>query len=363
MTPQTRALASVRDGLVVVLAGLGAAFVVTGIASVVYRPRGHVGSPLDWLRIAGYLLAMAVGAPLRVHSGADRGELRLVPLTVTAVLVLVALRRGRSGGNPALAGLTAGLVLGGTSVLTTSRLHSYGHRLHVDYSVPVPASAIGACVLVGVAYGLAWRIRGGWARAVAGALTGAAVVGAAAAVTAIGLVGWNLPAKTLGAAPALLGDGAAWLGGFSLGGQLDANLNSPIPFLSGDLGWGLITGGAWPGAYALVLVPLVASMLAGLRQQRSAPPDAQPWAELGRAVVVNAALWFALAEATRLRFSGHLGADVLSGSAGLGLATTVFVAAFWGGVSAVAGLALAPGARTTAVVEHRASAASRDVPQ
>ncbi|MDX6213281.1 MAG: hypothetical protein QOF82_2368, partial [Frankiales bacterium] len=87
MIPRTRALGAVRDGLVVVLAGLGAAFVVTGIASVVYRPRGHVGSPLDWLRIAAYLLAMAVGAPLRVSTGADHGELRLVPLGITAVLV------------------------------------------------------------------------------------------------------------------------------------------------------------------------------------------------------------------------------------------------------------------------------------
>jgi hypothetical protein len=342
MIPQTRAAAAVRDGLVVVLAGLASGFVMTAIASLVYRPRGHVGSPLDWLRIAGYLLAMAVGAPLRVHSGADRGELRLVPLTVTAVVVLVALRRGRSGGDPAVAALTAGLTVGVVALLSTSRLHSYGHRLHVDYSVPALTAAIGAFVVVGVAYGLAWRIRGGWARAVAGAMTGAAVVGAAAAITAIGLVGWKFPAKTLGAAPALLGDGAAWLGGFSLGGRLDANLNSPIPFLSGDLGWGLITGGAWPGAYALVLVPLVAAVLAGVRQQRDAPAGTQPWAEFGRAVAVNAVLWFTLAEATRLRFSGHLGADVLSGSAGLGLTTTVFVAALWGGVGAVAGLALGP---------------------
>lgn len=342
MIPPTKAAAAVRDGLVVVLAGLGAGFVGTAIASLVYRPRGHVGSPLDWLRVAGYLLAMSVGAPLRLHSGADRGELRLVPLTVTAVLVVVALRRGRPRANPVLCGLVAGLAVGVISLLATSRLQSYGHRLAVDYSVPALTAATGAFLVVGLAYGVAWRIRGSWARAVAGALTGAAVVGAVAAVTAICLVGWKFPAKTLGAVPVLLGDGAAWLGGFSLGGRLDANLNSPIPFLSGDLGWGLITGSAWPAAYGLVLVPLVGAVLAGVRQRMGAPTDTQPWAEFGRAVVVNAGLWFALAEASRLRFSGHLGADVLSGSAGLGVPTTVFVAGFWGGVAAVAGLALGP---------------------
>jgi hypothetical protein len=342
MIPQTRATAAVRDGLVVVVAGLGAGFVTAAVASLVYRPRGHVGSALDWLRIAGYLLAMAVGAPLQVHSGADRGELRLVPLTVTAVVVLVALRRGRSGGNPAVAGLTAGLAVSLICVLTTSRLHSYGHRLRLDYSVPALTAGVGAGIVVGVACGLAGRIRGGWARAVAGALTSAAVVGTAAAVTAIGLVAWKFPAKALGAAPALLGDGAGWLGGFSMGGRLDANLSSPIPFLSGDLGWGLITGAAWPGAYALVLVPLAAAVIGGIRQQQHASPEVRPWAEFGRAVAVNAALWFTIAEATRLRFSGHLGADALSGSAGLGVTTTVFVAALWGGVGAVAGLALGP---------------------
>jgi hypothetical protein len=342
MIPQTRALGAVRDGLVVVLAGLGAAFVVTGIASVVYRPRGHVGSPLDWLRIAAYLLAMAVGAPLRVSTGADHGELRLVPLGITAVLVLVAVRRSRGRGDVAVCALTAALVVGLVSLGAGARLRSYGHGLTVHYSVPALPAAVGAGVVVGLSYGLAGRVRGDWARAAAGALRGAAVVAAVAAAAAIGVTAWRFPAATLGAVPGLLGDGAAWLGGFSLGGRLDADLSSPIPFLSGDLGIGLITGGAWPWAYALVLLPLVAAVVAGRRQQRDAPPGARPWAEFGRAVVVNAVLWLGLAEASRLRFSGHLGADVLTGSAGLDVRSTVFAAALWGGLSAVAGLALTP---------------------
>ncbi|MDX6229035.1 MAG: hypothetical protein QOI76_2425 [Frankiales bacterium] len=346
MIPQSRALAAVRDGLAVVCAGLGAGFVVTGIASVVYRPRGHVGSPLDWLRIAGYLLAMAVGAPLHVRTGVDHGELRLVPLTITAVLVVVAVRRGRRRGNGVVCALTAALVVGLVSLAAGSRLTSYGHGLRLHYSAPALTAAIGAAAVVGLSYALAGRARGGgWARATAGALRGAAVVAAVAALTAVGVSAWKFPASTLGAAPGLLGDGAAWLGGFALGGRLDADLSSPIPFLSGNLGIGLITGGAWPWAYALVVVPFAAAVAAGRRQQRDAPPEVRPWAEFGRAVVVNAMLWFGLSVASRLRFSGRLGADVLSGSAGLDVWSTVFVAALWGGVSAIAGLAPEPGIR------------------
>ena len=348
----SRALTGVRDGLVAVGAGLAVGFVVTGVASVVYRPRGHVGSPLDWLRVAGWLLAMAVGAPLRVHSGADHGELRLVPLTVTAVVVLVAAthdrhgRRGRHGGNPVAAVLTASLAaalaVGLVSWASASQLHSYGRRLDVSYSVSAWTAAVGAALVVGLAYGLPSRLRGGWARALAGGLTGLAVVGTAGALTTIGTALWRLPVSTAGALPGLVGDGAAWFGGFSMGGRIGADLSSPIPFLSGSLGWGLINGTAWTGAFALVLVPLAAAVLAGRRQQRGAPEDVSPWAEFGRAVAVNAVLWFVLAEATRLRFSGHLGTDALSGSAGLDVTSTVFVAALWGGLSAVVGLARPP---------------------
>jgi hypothetical protein len=112
--------------------------------------------------------------------------------------------------------------------------------------------------------------------------------------------------------------------------------------LSGDLGVGLLTGGAWLVAYLLLLVPAVGAVVAGHRQRRAAPEGTRDWAEFGRAAVCNALLWLALAQATRLRFSGRLGADVLSGSAGLDTTTTVFVAALWGGVGAVAGLALEP---------------------
>jgi hypothetical protein len=356
----SRPAAGVRDGLLVVAAGLGAGFVVTGLASVVYRPRGHVGSPLDWLRIAGYLVALAVGAPLRIHSGTDHGQLRLVPLTITAVVVLAALRLGRGRGNPLFCALTAAIAVGLVSLASASRLHSYGHQLQVGYSTPALTSAVGAAVAVGLAYGPAGRLRGSWARALGGAVTGLAVVGSVAGLTAIGVAVWRFPAPTLGAIPALLGDGAAWFGGFSLGGRLDADLSSPIPFLSGNLGSGLITGGAWPGAYALVVLPLVAAVVAGVRQQRDAPAGVQPWAEFGRAALVNAGVWFALVEASRLRFSGHFGTDAWSGSAGLDAATTVFVAALWGGVSAVVGLAA--GTRTPGI-EHRASARDDDVPQ
>lgn len=348
MTAQSRALAAVRDGVVVVVVGLGAAFVLTGIASVVYRPRGHVGSPLDWARIAADLLGMAVGAPLRVHTGADTGRLRLVPLVVTIVLVLVARRLvARRGAATARAGvaicaLTAAVTVGLLCAVAGSRLTSYGHGLLVHFSVPPLTAAVGAALVVGFSYGLAGRLRGAWARALDGALAGAAVVGTVGAISAVGVLAWNFPASTLGVVPGLLGDGAAWLGGFSIGGRLEANLSSPIPFLSGDLGAGLITGGAWPGAYALVVVPFVAAVVAGRRQLRGAAADVAPWAEFGRAAVVNAALWLALAELTRLRFSGHLGVDRLSGSAGLDAASTVFVAALWGGVSAVVGLALVP---------------------
>src|SRR3954447_8557819 len=86
---------AVRDGLLVVGIAFAVAFAVTAIASLSYRPAGHAGSPADWLRIAGYLLAMAVGAPLHLGRGADHGQLRLVPLTITAALVTTAWLRGR----------------------------------------------------------------------------------------------------------------------------------------------------------------------------------------------------------------------------------------------------------------------------
>jgi hypothetical protein len=281
-----------------------------------------------------------------------------VPLAVTAVLVLATRRRHNTAAwssaawssaawrsvvwSSVVCAATAALTVGGLCALAGSRLTSYGHGLRLHYSVSPLTAAVGAAVVVGLSYGLAGRLHGAWARAISGAFAGAAVVCTAGAICAVLVVAWNFPTSTLGVLPGLLGDGAAWLGGFSLGGRLEADLSSPIPFLSGDLGAGLITGGAWPGAYSLVVVPLVAAIVAGRRQLRGATEDAAPWAEFGRAAVVNAVLWLVLAELTRLRFSGHLGADQLSGSAGLDAASTGFVAALWGGVSAVVGLALPP---------------------
>ena len=179
----------------------------------------------------------------------------------------------------------------------------------------------------------------------AGALRATAAVGGVAAlVCVVGSLTWrSFPTHGLGTVPGLLGDGATWLGGFSLGGRLTADLSTPIPLLSGNLGLGLVTGGAWPVAYLLLLVPLCGAVLAGRRQLRGTV-EPREWAEFGRAAVCNAGLWLLLAEATRLRVSGRIGADIFSGSAGLDPLTTVFVAALWGSVAAVAGLAL--GART-----------------
>ena len=90
-------------------------------------------------------------------------------------------------------------------------------------------------------------------------------------------------------------------------------------------------------------MPLAGALLGGRRQLRGAV-TVREWAEFGRAAVCNAGLWLLLAEATRLRFSGRIGADIFSGSAGLDPLSTVFVAALWGAVAAIAGLAL--GTRT-----------------
>ena len=351
MSPVIPRWRAVRDGLSIVGCGLVAGFLVTGIASVGYRPRGHVGSPLDWLRVGGYLLAMAVGAPLRLHTPTGHGQLRLVPLTVTAVLVVTSVRLGRRRVDTVVCGLTAAAAVALVSVLATSHLHSYGRHLDVRYSVSPLLACIGSFVVVGLSYGLAGRLPPAWSRTLAGALHGLVVVGCVAAVTAIGVALWRFPASTLAFGPGLLGDGAGWLGGFSLGGRLTADLSSPIPFLSGSLGSGLITGGARPAAYALLVVPLAAAVVAGRRQQLGAAADVREWAEFGRAVVVNAALWLVVVEASRLRFSGRLGADALSGSAGLDLATTVFVAALWGGASAVLGLTLRPPTQRAAAAD------------
>lgn len=335
-----RPIAAVRDGLVVAGGGLASAYVCVGIASATYRPRGHVGSVLDWLRLAVYVVALAVGAPLRLRSGADRGRLALVPLTITAVLVTIAYRRARGPVAALVSALVAGALTGVAASVSSSRLPSYGKHLTLHYSVPAWPAALGMTWLVLLA-GLARSAVGrpdGWTRAARGCLAGLAVTGAIAGLTSI-VVDLVKFRSTWGFLPGLMGDGAAWLGGFSMGGRLEADLSSPIPFLSGDLGAGLVSGGAWPAAYGLVVVPLLAAIVAG-RFQRVDP--ARPWSDFGRAALVNALLWLVLAEASRLRFSGRLGPDVLSGSAGLDPVSTVFVAALWGGVSAVIGLALAP---------------------
>ena len=344
---RARALVAVRDGLVVVAAGLLGGWLLTAAASLTYRPGGHTGSPLDWLRVACWLVALSVGAPLRFHSGTTHGQVAIVPLTVTLVLVVVAARRGRGSVLDALiCGVTAAVAVGLLALVATSTLPSYEQRPPVRYGVPTLPSTLGCLVVVGLCCWLGSRSwTGAWARALAGSLRGAAVVGAVASVVAVvGAVAWSsFPTGALGAVPGLLGDGAAWLGGFSLGGRLTADLSSPIPLLSGNLGLGLITGGTWPVAYLLLVVPAAASVVAGRRQLREVV-RVREWAEFGRAVVCSTALWLLLAEATRLRFSGRIGADIFSGSAGLDPLSTVFVAGLWGAVSAVAGLAL--GART-----------------
>ncbi|BEP12085.1 hypothetical protein acdb102_03960 [Acidothermaceae bacterium B102] len=341
---RARALVAVRDGLVVVAAGLLGGWLLTAAASLSYRPGGHTGSPLDWLRVACWLVAMSVGAPLRFHSGTTHGQVGIVPLTVTLVLVVVAARRGRVLLEAVICGVTAAVAVGLLALVATSTLPSYEQRPPVRYGVPALPSALGCLVVVGLSCWLGSRVwTGTWARALAATLRGAAVVGAVASVVAIvGALAWNsFPTGGLGAVPGLLGDGAAWLGGFSLGGRLTADLSSPIPLLSGNLGLGLITGGAWLVAYLLLVVPAAASLVAGRRQLRGVV-RVREWAEFGRAVVCNASLWLLLAEATRLRFSGRIGADVFSGSAGLDPLTTVFVAGLWGGVATLIGLALLP---------------------
>ena len=340
---RSRALVAVRDGLGVVGAGLAGGWLLTAAASLVYRPGGRPGSPLDWLRIAGWLVAMSVGAPLHFHSESTHGQVGIVPLTVTLVIVAVAARRGRGSLVDALVcGLAACVGLGVIAWLTRSTIPSYGQHPRVHFSVAVLRSMVGCLVVVTTACALGSRSgNGAWNRSLAGALRAATVVGGVASVVSVvGALTWQtFPAKALGTVPGLLGDGATWLGGFSLGGRLTADLSSPIPLLSGNLGLGLVTGGAWLVAYLLLVVPLAGALLAGRRQLQGAV-DVREWAEFGRAAVCNALLWIVLAEATRLRFSGRIGADVFSGSAGLDPLTTVFVATLWGAVAAVAGLAL-----------------------
>jgi hypothetical protein len=343
----TRTLVAVRDGLGVVGAGLAGGWVLTAVASLAYRPDGHPGSPLDWLRIAGWLVAMAVGAPLHFRSGSTHGQVGIVPLTVTLLMVALAARRGHGWWlDRVVCGLTSCLAVGVLAVVTRSTVPSYGQHPRVHFSVPVLPSMVGSLLVVTAAYGLgSRRWPGPWTRSLAGALRAAVVVGVvASAVSVVGALTWDsFPAKALGLVPGLLGDGATWLGGFSLGGRLTADLSSPIPLLSGNLGLGLVTGGAWLVAYLLLLVPLVGSLVAGRRQLRGTVA-VREWAEFGRAAVCNASLWLLLAEASRLRFSGRVGADIFSGSAGLDPVSTAFVAALWGAVAAVAGLAL--GTRT-----------------
>ena len=335
------------SGIAVVAAGLAVAFVVTAIASLSYRPGGHGGSPADWLRIAGYLVAMAVGAPLHLSKGVDHGQLRLVPMTITAVLVSVAWWRGRRAALPeaAVCAVTAAGIAALLGLCVSSRLPSYGNGVVVHFSVGWLPAGLGMAVVAGGAYALAGHRPGhGWDRAMAATMRATAVIAVVGVVTAIGAAIWwgRFPAKALGAVPALLGDGTVWFGGFSLGGRLTANLSSPIPFLSGTLGNGLVSGGVRAQAYLLLLVPLAAAAVAGHRLRRATPAGVHPWAEFGRAVACNAVLWLVLAQATRLRFSGSLGADRLSGSAGLDLASTVFCAALWGAVAAVVALSARP---------------------
>ena len=342
---RARTLVAVRDGLGVVAAGLVGGWLLTAVASVAYRPGGHHGSPLDWLRISGWLVAMSFGAPLHFHSGTTHGQVGIVPLTVTLLMIVVAARQGRGSLLDALVcGISASPTVRLATDVTRSTIPSYGQHPRVHYSVPLLPAMVGCLLVVTAAYALgARRWTGAWTRTLAGALRAAMVVGGVASLVSVGgALTWDsFPAKALGTVPGLLGDGAAWLGGFSLGGRLTANLSTPIPLLSGNLGLGLVTGGAWLVAYLLLLVPLGGAVLAGRRQLHGAV-ELREWAEFGRAVVCNAVLWLLLAEASRLRFSGRIGADIFSGSAGPDPLSTVFVAALWGAVAAVIGLSLLP---------------------
>jgi hypothetical protein len=344
---RARTLVAVRDGLGVVGAGLAGAWAFTAVASLAYRPGGHPGSPLDWLRIAGWLVAMAYGSPLHFHSGTTHGQVSIVPLTVTLLMVAVAARRHRPPVDAVVCGLAASVAVGLVAGLSRSTIPSYGQHPRVHYSVSALLPMLGCLVVVTLASVARTPSRqGAWARTLAGSFRATVVVGlGGSAVCVIGSLTWDsFPDKALGTVPGLLGDGAAWLGGFSLGGRLTADLSSPIPLLSGNLGVGLVTGGAWLVAYLLLLVPLCGAVLAG-RRQLPGTADVREWAEFGRAVVCNAGLWLLLAEASRLRFSGRIGADIFSGSAGLDPLSTVFVAALWGAVAAVIGLALLPRTR------------------
>src|SRR4051812_40485214 len=124
-----RNLVAVRDGLGVVAAGLVGGWLLTAVASLAYRPGGHSGSPLDWLRIAGWLVAMSFGAPLHFHSGTTHGEVSIVPLTLTLLMVAVAARRGRGSLADALVcGTTACLTVGVLAAITRSTIPSYGQH-------------------------------------------------------------------------------------------------------------------------------------------------------------------------------------------------------------------------------------------
>ena len=134
---RARALVAVRDGLGVVAAGLVGGWLLTALASLAYRPGGHAGSALDWLRISGWLAAMSFGSPLHFHSGTTHGQVSIVPLTLTLLMVAVAAWRGRGSLVDAMVcGATACVAVGVVAWLSRSTLPSYGQHPRVHYSVP-----------------------------------------------------------------------------------------------------------------------------------------------------------------------------------------------------------------------------------
>ena len=225
-------------------------------------------------------------------------------------MVAVAAWRGRGSLLDAMVcGATACVAVGVVAWLSRSTLPSYGQHPRVHYSVPVVASMIGSLLVVdrgatpsaraagpvpGRAPGRSRAGDGGSRRRRCPGLRGGSLTGAAFRPTA-----WARCPGCSATAPRGSAASASAAGS-------RRTCRSPIPLLSGNLGLGLVTGGAWPVAYLLLVVPLLRRGLAGRRQLRGTV-EPREWAEFGRAAVCNAGLWLVLAEATRLRFSGRIG--------------------------------------------------------
>jgi len=90
-------MASTKDGLRILAAVCGVLFVAVAVATGIFAPEGHHGSPADWLRTSVVLLGMGVHAPAELHVAYAGGQgvvananavvaATFTPLIVTALI-------------------------------------------------------------------------------------------------------------------------------------------------------------------------------------------------------------------------------------------------------------------------------------